>query len=451
MHDRIADLDELVLKCQDQRAGAHLREAISCYHAGAMRAAIISTWIAVAFDFIDKIQILEAQGDAQAKQFAEDFRKIRQSSDLRGSLQFERQILERAHNDLQLISDLEYADLVRLFEDRHRCAHPSMITNEELYQPTAEQVRYLIRSAVDSMLSQPPTSGKAALNQLVEQVRGNYFPIDKKKARIQLEAGHLRKPRTALVRNFAIVLLKMTTDPLESSETRSRAASALNALREMHPLDSNAVLAEKLSERLRPPAIKDAQLLTALVAVAQIDDGPAFLDTDVRDRILHFVAAITGEEFMVAVDAAIQVGFTKEAAIERTKTLTNSEFAAALASARQLTHLKSIQQRGVDIYKVSRSFDQANSIAQAIIMPMTQDFDREEIEDIVNMGFENSQIRYSNEFSSVLAALKANPRVDSSWWNPLLTGKNADDFLRNVFIVPPPPITEETIPGDSQV
>ena len=81
-----------------------------------MRAAIISTWIAVAFDFIDKIQTLEAEGDTQAKKFAEEFRKIRQSSDLKGSLLFERQILDRAHKDLQLISDLEYADLSRLFE-----------------------------------------------------------------------------------------------------------------------------------------------------------------------------------------------------------------------------------------------------------------------------------------------------------------------------------------------
>jgi len=66
MHDRIADLDELALKCQDKRAGTYLREAIACYRASAMRAAIISTWIAVAFDFIDKVNTLEAQGDAQA-------------------------------------------------------------------------------------------------------------------------------------------------------------------------------------------------------------------------------------------------------------------------------------------------------------------------------------------------------------------------------------------------
>jgi hypothetical protein len=58
MHDRIADLDELVLKCQGKGTAMHLREAVACYHAGAMRAAILATWIAVAFDFIDKISTL---------------------------------------------------------------------------------------------------------------------------------------------------------------------------------------------------------------------------------------------------------------------------------------------------------------------------------------------------------------------------------------------------------
>jgi hypothetical protein len=448
MHDRIADLDELALKCQDKKANTHLREAIACYQAGAMRAAIISTWIAVAFDFIDKIHTLESQGDAQAKKFAEEFRKIRQSSDLPGALAFERQILDRAHRDLQLISDLEFADLSRLFEDRHRCAHPSMITDEELYQPTAEQVRYLMRSAVNSMLSQPPTSGKAALTQLEEQVRGEYFPIDKKSARTQLEAGQLRKPRTALVRNFAVIMLKIATDPAESSKERARAAVALNAVREMHPSESNAVVAEKLSDRLRPAAIKDEQLLIALVALAQIDDGAAYLDADVRDRVSNFVTMVTDEEFAGAAAAAIKIGFTKDVAIARTKKLKYKDFAATVGAAVELSVEKPVRERAMEMYASSGSFDQANSIAQSIIMPMTQSFDRPEIEKIVQVGFENGQTRYSHEFPKVLAALKVNKNVDLSWWDPLLRSQKDDAFLYNLFFVPPPPKTEEPVASD---
>lgn len=439
MHDRIADLEELVLKCHGKGTSTHLREAVACYQAGAMRAAILSTWIAVAFDFIDKISTLEAQGDALAKQFAEEFRKIRQSSDLRESLQFERQILDRAHTDLQLISNLEYADLKRLFEDRHRCAHPSMITDEELYQPTAEQVRYLMRSAVDSMLSQPPTSGKAALSQLLDQVRGNYFPFDKQNARIQLEVGYLRKPRPALVRNFAIVLLKIATDPAETVQTRARAIAALNALKAMHPIDSNAVLTEKFSDRLRPTTTKDENLLIALVAVSQIDDAAAFLELDVRDRLSNFVAAIPDEEFSGAAAAAMKVAFTKTAAIARTEALKSKDFAAVVGSTAEVTAVKPVRQRGIQIYAASRSFDGANSIAQSIILPMTQAFDREEIEEIVRVGFANAQIRFSHEFSVVLSSLKVNRNVDFSWWDPLLSAQNAEDFTYGFYFAPPPP------------
>ena len=288
------------------------------------------------------------------------------------------------------------------------------------------------------------------MNQLEEQVRGDYFPINKKRARTQLEAGPLRKPKAALVRNFVIILLKIVTDPAESSKTRARAAAALNALREMHPNESNAVLINKLSDRLRAPSIKDEHLRIALVALAQINDGPAYLDADVRDRVSNFVAVIPDEELASAAAAAIRVGFTREAAIARTENLKHKDFVATVSAAPELTNENSVRQRAMKIYAASGSFDQANSIAQSIIMPMTQAFDRQEIEMIVQGGFDNRQIRYSNEFAAVLAALKVNKSVDSSWWDPLLKAQKEDVFLYDLFFVPPPPEAEEQIPTDIQ-
>lgn len=450
MHDKIADLDELALNCRDKKAGTYLREAIACYQAGAMRAAIISTWIAVAFDFIDKVNTLEAQGDAQAKKFAEEFRKIRHTSDLKGALLFERQILDRAHKDLQLISDLEYADLTRLFEDRHRCAHPSMITDQELYQPTAEQVRYLMRSAVNSMLSQPPTSGKAALSQLEEQVRGEYFPLDKKNARTQLEAGLLRKARAVLVRNFAVVLLKTITSPAETPKIRTQAAAALNALREMHPKDSNAVLAEKLSERLRPPVISDERLGIALGALFRIEDGETYIEDDVRGRLSNFIETIPNEKFVGVAAAAFKVTLTRQAALSRAATLEFEHFAPTLAAAPELIHEKPIRERAIKMYALAGSFYQANAIVQSVIMPMTQSFDRQEIEEIVRLGFENGQIRYSHEFPGLLKAFKMNESVDASWWDPLLNAQNQETFVHDLLYNPPSQEVGEPSLGDSE-
>ena len=53
------------------------------------------------------------------------------------------------------------------------------------------------------------------------------------------------------------------------------------------------------------------------MALAQIDDGVAYLDSDIRDRISNFVGVIPDEKFVNVAAAAIRVGFTKDAAIAR--------------------------------------------------------------------------------------------------------------------------------------
>jgi hypothetical protein len=218
----------------------------------------------------------------------------------------------------------------------------------------------------------------------------------------------------------------------------------------MHPNESNAVLTAKLSDRLRPHAIKDEHLRIALGALAQIDDAPAYLETDVQDRISNFVAVIPGEEFASVASAAIRVGFTKEAAIARTETMKYKDFVATVGAAAELTNEKTVRQRAMKIYASSGSFDQANGIAQSIIMPMTQAFDRQEIEEIVHVGIQNREIRFSHEFPKVLAALRVNKNVEASWWDPLLKAQEEDVFLDNLFFTPPPLEAEMAIPTDLQ-
>ncbi len=48
----------------------------------------------------------------------------------------------------EFLSLLHYKDLLRLHEDRHRCAHPSMHSLEEPYQPTKELVQYHLQVVV---------------------------------------------------------------------------------------------------------------------------------------------------------------------------------------------------------------------------------------------------------------------------------------------------------------
>jgi hypothetical protein len=326
-YHQLADLDELALRCRDAKARIYLREAISCYKAGAMRAAIISTWIALAFDFIDKLATLEMQGDKQAIAFAAEFRKIRESGDIAGSLKFEKMILERAHKELALISDLEYEDLDRLYRDRHRCAHPSMISDEELYQPTAEQVRYHIRSAVDAMLSQPPTSGKVALAHLEAQVKGDYFPEDEAKAATVLRSGVLERPRESLVRNFTIILMKTIADPASSPAERKRSAAALAALRNMHPGVSNQVVADKLVGILR--GMKDEDLPVAIASAARIRDSQELLAEDLKIRFTQYIEGAPDEQIPSVAGFGFDLAFLKEKVVVRVNGLSDRYFSTS--------------------------------------------------------------------------------------------------------------------------
>jgi hypothetical protein len=100
----LSDLDELVLRCKDERARAYIAEAVACYHAGAFRACVVTTWIAVVFDFIHKLQQLDLTGDKNARARLEEFEKVQRANDVKGSLDFERSILGWAKDMFGFIS-----------------------------------------------------------------------------------------------------------------------------------------------------------------------------------------------------------------------------------------------------------------------------------------------------------------------------------------------------------
>ena len=246
--ERLVDLDELVLRCRDDQARQYIAEAVACYKVGAIRSSIVATWIAIIFDFIYKLRELELTGDINAKQKLAEFEKIRGSNDVSGSLNFEKRILDLAKDTFQLLSPLEYADLSRLLEDRNRCAHPSMNSIEDIYQPPAELARYHLRNAVSYLLQRPPVQGKAAIEWLLNEVHSVYFPNTVEAAVKSFSIGPLNRPTDALVRNFVIVLVKnILFNDLDDASAR-RHYAAINAVREIHRVITEKALADKLND-----------------------------------------------------------------------------------------------------------------------------------------------------------------------------------------------------------
>jgi hypothetical protein len=68
----LIDLDELVISCRTKEAQSYISEAVACYKAGAFKASIVATWIAVVYDLLAKIRELALSGDAEALQITNE-------------------------------------------------------------------------------------------------------------------------------------------------------------------------------------------------------------------------------------------------------------------------------------------------------------------------------------------------------------------------------------------
>jgi hypothetical protein len=249
MYEAFVDLDELIVRCRDKSSRKFIQEAVSCYRSGAFRSCIVATWNAVVFDFLHKLRELELLGDAEASKLLEEFNNLRSSGNkFRELWQFESDIPEIALTKFELISNVEQSDIKRLFEDRSRCAHPSMTSLEEPFEATAELARYHLRSAVTHLLQRPPVQGRAARERIFQDIKSEYFPSEPELAIKYFQKSPLARARFALVKDIVIGLTKSLLIDERLEDERSRQFSALNAISSMYPQETREVLNSQLSD-----------------------------------------------------------------------------------------------------------------------------------------------------------------------------------------------------------
>lgn len=400
----LSDLDELVLKCRDQKAKSYIREAVACYKAGAFRSAIVSTWIAVSFDILDKLKELSLAGDKEAERQIESFDKARRIGDVANSLKFEREILVVCRDKLELISHVEFIDLNRLQEDRNRCAHPSMASDGEVFNPSAELARMHIRSAVEHLLQYPPAQGKYALDSLTSEVESEYFPTDVKKAVVAFESSPLNKARDSLIRNFTIVLLKKLINDAKDYKEIYRISTALNAIEVIHQKLYRKILTEKLSSIVRSLAVEKLDRVIPLIR--HVEDSWSYLEADIRQKIQTYVENLPKEE-IENIDIFLSIQGLKSFAEKRLKKATRTELDEAIFFVIPLQ----VSDRIIELYSESRNFDQANNFASTVIRYAT-DYSKEQIQKIISVCGDNDQIKHSFDVGSVINSIRKNKNAN---------------------------------------
>jgi len=337
----LSDLDALVLRCGNPKARSYLAEAVTCLKAGAFRASIVVTWVAVVHDLLSKFEQLSLAGDKNAQKQVDEFHRIVATNDVKGSLDFERTVLDVACKDFEFFGALALVDLTRLREDRHRCAHPSMLDADTDYQPAPEQARCHVVNAVTHLLEHGPAQGKAAMERLMAGLEQSYFPRSVDEMVVHLEHGPLGRPRASLVRNYVVVLLKRYFEeapvPVAQllEELRLQAARekrerrilrTLQAVVRLHRVYALGALQEKLDGLVAQAT--DGRLGALLVLVCEVADAWHSLSQAQRNRAERFVRAMPATQLPVVMKAAWSIPHLRTAAMERCSRLHVAGWAA---------------------------------------------------------------------------------------------------------------------------
>ncbi len=432
--EQLVDLDELVLRCRDDQARQYIAEAVACYKVGAFRSSIVATWIAVIFDFIYKLRELELTGDKNATQKLEEFEKIRRSNDVTGSLNFEKKILDLAKDEFQLLSPLEYTDLSRLLDDRNRCAHPSMNSIEDIYQPSAELVRYHLRNAISYLLQRPPVQGKAAIDWLLNEINSVYFPISAEAAVKSFASGPLNRPTEALVRNFTIVLVKaLLSGELEESDER-RYYAAINAVRQMHRTITEKTFTERLSDIFK--SLPDERFGLTMQFLYFVSDTWQYIHDDVRIRMNTYVQDMPSEDLVPNLLVALQTEELRTQGRIRFKGVSTSEFVEIVEADTEKLLGNEFVDIAISAYEDAGSYATANAIGGELIIPLVDCLNIDRIERIIKIAQSNDQVSGSFEFLPVLKAILESGKLNSEDMTKMLTEHELEGFVEHVIPIP---------------
>ena len=404
----LADLDELILTCSDPRSRTYLKESVQCYKAGAYRASVVACWIAVAFDLVDKIRELAAIGDKSAQEQVLRFERIQNNNDISGALSFEKELPEMALKKFEFISHIEYQDLVRLVEDRNRCAHPSQVSDAQVFEASAELARMHIFNSVKSILSQPASQGKSALERIMQDMESRYFPAKASDVYEFLNAGPLKKPKSALYKNFLQILTKTVTSNEQRSLKRSRSVHALLAMKKMHPAHWEKefpAVVQKIVE-----AIVDEQDLaqtTMFLAYPKELGTWGYLSDVQRLRIKTFVTNAP-ESLLRDLDDLLELSDDHPLNIAAKIRIKNASLEELKSVSWSLFVPKEAFLRVLNIYGKSASYAQANEIGKFVRVQLWDVVDAFSYLDILlKIVKNNDQVRHSGELIHVLRALAA--------------------------------------------
>jgi hypothetical protein len=427
----LSDLDELLVTIRERESRRLIEEAIAAYRGGALRSAIVATWIAVVADLFAKIRETATGGDRAAFQYITELDSAIEKNLLPKLQEIERGLLDKASNDFGLFTPHERKDLERLLEDRHMCAHPALVRKEFLFQPTPELVRAHIVHAIQHVLSKEPVQGKTILDQIFKDLLSQSFPTDKEQIRLFMKGKYLSNPRPALVRNLLEALFKIATGSERDFIGREdKVALSFATVGECQ----TALFDDYAPDIVRKVTAKlDADRLMYVPRVVSADPRIwKWLLEPQKVQISQLIRSVSVEELkQFGMLQAANVPELGEIIARRFGSLDRESKIAFLSG----SPILSLKNEALELFASSPAFRAAESRMEGLILPYASYFDVEDILLILKAVEDNGQIHAASGIPPLMETFLDQtvhllPKTKVYWNDFLFTmskGKDIDD------------------------
>ncbi|MDW9500286.1 hypothetical protein CN198_18975 [Sinorhizobium meliloti] len=422
--------EEMVLKCPEGDARTYVRDAIRCYESGAYRAAIVSAYVAVCFDLIEKLRILASAGDAAATVETEALSNLQTRHErddqaaIGGLLVFERSLLELFRDKFDFFGIDEFEQLSRLRFDRNRCAHPSFTRANEPFQPTAELARLHIRNAIEYVVSQPPKQGKAALAGLQATVLAPYFPSKTPEIVARLKGSGLGNARPSLTKAFIDELAFGFATKGNPYYSKLAIPPVISAVIEIDRVNALQRAIQNTQKILANPD-KDAVRMGAALVV-WISEVAEALDSASKATMSTWLAKNEEESLAGIVRRALRISWLKDDAVKSIPRLTREQMGRI--SGDLPTELL---EHAATLFSTSPNWDTANSFAAKVAIPYAANFRASDIDMIFRNAREGKgDLRGSHGFTDFVEALYNVSPLGAAAISALLEQHGHEDYKR---------------------
>jgi hypothetical protein len=348
------------------------------------------TWVAIVFDLIHKIKEMDLHGDTQANEELKKIEKFTKEHLVKESQLFENSLIDLLQKKFELISAQEAIDIQRLYDDRNRCAHPSMTDGTEVFKPSKETARYHLTRASEIVLSQPPRQGKKAIEIAENDINSTMTTDELNVIKNYLRGNLLHRSKESLERNWLRVCIKN----IVKHNKRHKWPNTLEANIQLVNIPPSDVV-ETLNTLLY--GIDEERIPYVFIVLSIIEDLWEKLNITDKTKLSAFIDQVADKELVWGLQYAEKVPQLSERVFNKLAVIKHDLLIHCFPQKPTNKILDLIADR----YEKSSNYAEACDIAKGLFFDRMHAYSKEQQERILLSGLLNKQVGESSYYPKV--------------------------------------------------